>query len=87
MHCAVTSSQTKNDISKVTSPRNATSTNLTPQTSWNLEISLLLPHFSAVMLWPGLWGASTLFLDGINMTNTIKLGYWQLPLVRACELD
>lgn len=85
--CAVTSSQTKNDISKVTSPRNAISTNLTPQTTCNLEISFPLPHFPAVMLWPGPWGASTLFLDSINLTNIIKFGYCQLSLLRACDLN
>lgn len=85
--CAVTSSQAKNDMSKATSPRNAISTDLTPQTSCNLEISLPLPHFPAVILWPGPWAASTLFLDSINLTNTIKFGYCQLSLLRACDLD
>lgn len=76
----------KNDISKVTSPRNVISTNLTPQTTYNLEISLPLPHFTALMLWPGTWGASTLFLDSINLTSIIKFGYRQLSLLRACDL-
>lgn len=75
----------QSNMSKVTPPRNVISTNLTPQTTCSLGISLPLPHFPAVMLGP--WVPPHCSWTALTWLTQTKFGYWHLSLLRAYHLD
>lgn len=75
----------QSNMSKVTPPRNVISTDLTPQTTCSLGISLPLPHFPAVMLGP--WVPPHCSWTALTWLTQTKFGYWHLSLLRAYHLD